>query len=135
MLIRSALAAAALVALGATAAAEPAAQRNAGATVGVERAPAASARVRPGQTTRPPVVVGPTIVYATTSFSCRNGNGTTTTYTVSVDGGRCNTNGTSNTPATGASCYSSGSNLSSTANCASGCGNSVGSGSCTQVTQ
>lgn len=134
MLIRSSLIAA-LAAFGATLSAEPdLANRGAGAAA-VEEAPAPAARVRPGMQTRPPpVVTGPLVADATTSFSCNNGDGTTTTYTVSVEGGRCTTNGTSTTRPTAASCHSPTNQLAATANCGGGCGGSTGSGSCTQTT-
>ena len=133
MSIRYAIAAA-LAALGAAASAEPDLANRTGDAVAVEEAPAAAARVRPGQVTRPPIVMGPVIVEATTSFSCTNTNGSTTTFTVSVEGGRCTTNGTSNTRPTGATCHGSGNQMAATANCQGGCGNTTGSGSCTQTT-
>ena len=137
MLIRS-LFVAALAAFGATLSAEPdLANRAADNAAALEQeAPASAARVRPGQTTRPPVVVGPGVLEATTSFSCREDNGSTTIYTLSMEGGRCEPNGTANNKPTGATCRNSGSReVVATASCASGCGTSTGSGSCTQTTQ
>lgn len=134
MFIRTSLIAA-LAAFGATLSAEPdLAGRAAGDAAGQEEAPASPARLRPGQTTRPPVVVGPLIAEATTSFSCTNPNGSVTTFTVSVEGGSCTTNGTSTTRPSAASCRAPNNQLAATANCAGGCGNSTGSGSCTQTT-
>ncbi|MGH6951655.1 MAG: hypothetical protein ACREH4_12325 [Vitreimonas sp.] len=128
--------AATLAALGAVASAEPNRATRAGSNAAPieEVAPSPATRVRPGQVTRPPIVVGPTIVEATTSFSCSNANGTTTTYTVSVEGGSCYTNGTTNSKPTAASCRNNTGQLAATANCAGGCGGSSGSGGCTQVT-
>lgn len=128
--------AATLAVLGAAASAEPnpATRPSNNAATLEEDAPSSVTRIRPGQVTRPPIVVGPTILEATTSFSCSNANGSTTTYTVSVEGGSCVTNGTSNSKPTAASCRNSGNQLATTANCAGGCGNSNGTGSCTQVT-
>jgi hypothetical protein len=131
MLIRSSFIAA-LAAFGATLSAEP---EPANRAAGLEQeAPAPAARVRPGQQTRPPVVVGPIIAEATTSFACSNGNGSTTTYTVSVEGGRCTTDGTATTRPTGAACRTPRGDVAASASCAAGCTGSSGSGSCTQTT-
>jgi hypothetical protein len=77
--------------------------------------------------------LGPTVSYATTSFSCTNRNGSRTTYTLSVDGGSCGTHGPNNGPADQALCGNN-SGSSASANCTNGCIKTEGSGSCTQTT-
>jgi len=73
------------------------------------------------------------VVYATTSFSCTNSNGSVTTYTLSVDGGSCGTHGPANGQADQGLCGNT-SGASASANCTNGCIRTEGSGSCTQTT-
>jgi hypothetical protein len=119
---------AALVVLGAAASAEPVAGNRSG-VAGAPDAPAQPARARPGQGTvvRPPNS-GPTIAEATTSFRCNYSDGTTVTYELSVNGGAC-----SRGPK-GGNCSSGGGANSAIATCSGGCGDTKGSGSCTQAT-
>lgn len=94
-----------------------------------------TARLRPGQAPiRPAAVAG--IAKATTSFNCTNRNGSVTTYTLSVEGGGCLTQGTSGTvgPPNAGACRNQGSGDAVSANCGTGCGASTGTGSCTQTT-
>lgn len=74
------------------------------------------------------------VVYATTSFSCNNSNGSVTTYTLSVDGGSCGTHGPANGQANQGLCGNNTSGASASANCTNGCIKTEGSGSCTQTT-
>ena len=93
-----------------------------------------TARVRTGVITAPPTA-GANVAYATTSFNCTNRNGSITTYTLSVDGGSCTTQGNTPTSAPNAgACRNNGTGDSVSANCGTGCGDSHGSGSCTQTT-
>jgi hypothetical protein len=92
--------------------------------------PALPPRAGPGQITRPPGADAPTIAQATTSISCRQRDGSTITYTLSVDGGSCLAWGTGSNRQ--GRCISGADETK--ASCRSGCDNSEGSGSCTQTT-
>jgi hypothetical protein len=87
-------------------------------------------RAGPGQITRPPGTNAPTVAEATTSISCRQGDGSTITYTLSVDGGSCLAWGTGSNRQ--GRCISGADETK--ASCRNGCENSDGSGSCTQTT-
>jgi hypothetical protein len=118
MLLRISLAALAVF-TAAVAVAEP---------VGSNRA-AAEAQRSPTPT-RPDVRAprtGPTVQQATTSFRCNYSDGTTVTYTLSVNGGSCN-RGTK-----GGECHNA-AGSETKATCQDGCGFTKGSGSCTQTT-
>ena len=72
------------------------------------------------------VVVGPTVVYATTSVKCGS-----TIYEVSTgtSGGGCSVTRVPGQPTQGANCVDGGN--AAEANCTTGCGTTSGSGSCT----
>ena len=97
-----------------------------------ERVATSSANPRGGVRVTAP---GATLQQATTSISCNNSNGTTTTYTLSVRGGTCLTGGASGTGATAslAACNNGGSDEAE-ATCGRGCTKTTGEGSCTQTT-
>lgn len=96
-----------------------------------ERAATSTANPRDGL--RAPA---PGVMSATTSISCSNRNGTITTYTLSVRGGTCLTDGShgNNGTAGGGSCAGSGNSDEATATCGRGCTKTAGQGSCTQTT-
>jgi hypothetical protein len=93
-------------------------------------------RIGPGRTIHLPV--GPTVVYATTSLTCNNTNGSTTTYTLSVNGGNCVnatvTDADGVTRPLGQASCSAGNGDSTSASCGRGCHGSSGNGSCTSST-
>jgi hypothetical protein len=110
------------------------------APIGAERADAQAQRAT--TSTAPTVPRGglraptPGVVWATTSISCANRNGTVTTYTLSVRGGACVTDGShgNNGTAGEGSCVGTGGDE-ALATCNRGCSTTIGQGSCTQTTR
>lgn len=98
-----------------------------------ERAATSSANPRDGVRVTAP---GATLQQATTSISCNNSNGTITTYTLSVRGGACATDGSGGNGGTASlgSCVNSGNSDEASATCGRGCTKTAGQGSCTQTT-
>jgi hypothetical protein len=139
MLHRSALVAGiALIALSAAGGAYPqSVSRNADRAVVAPQATQVQRAAPSGPIIRAPL--GPTIMYATTSLSCSNANGSITTITLSVNGGNCvngtisDIDGSNVRPLGTASCSNSGGDQTS-ASCSQGCKGSSGSGSCTSST-
>jgi hypothetical protein len=78
----------------------------------------------------------PGVAWATTSISCANRNGTVTTYTLSVRGGACVTEGSGGNSGTasGGSCVGGNRSDEALATCGRGCVKTAGQGSCTQTT-
>lgn len=127
MYLRIATAFAALVVLGAAAGADFLGG-NRGSEASAQTASETLARLRPSRGPVRPANSNPTVAEATTSFRCDHSDGSITTYTLSVTGGAC-----SRGP-NGGNCGNVQTNAEVTATCRGGCGDTKGSGSCTQTT-